>query len=143
MSQIHAEVSVHTPHAWRIIHPLVAALPVFTCQLMKSGRTLCTLLVHNVRVLQCVAMCCNVLQCVAACSRVLICVAVCCSAMQCVAVCCSVLQCVAVCCSALFSSTTYKCCSVLQCVAVCCSVLQLIHQLVAALAVCICASMCP
>ena len=40
----------------------------------------------QVRVLQCVAVCCSVLQCAA----------VCCSVLQCAAVCCSVLQCVEV-----------------------------------------------
>ena len=57
----------------------------------------------QVRVLQCVAVCCSVF-----CS-VLQCVAVCCSVLQCVAVCCSVLRCVAEYCSVLM----------LQCVALC------------------------
>jgi len=65
--------------------------------------------VHDMIVLQCVAVCCSVLQCVAVYCIVLQCAAVDCSAFQCAAVCCSVLQCVAV------------CCSVLQCVAVRCS----------------------
>jgi len=57
--------------------------------------------VHPLRVLQCVAVCCSALQCVAVRCSVLQCVAVCCIVLQCVAVCCSVLQCVAVCCSVL------------------------------------------
>ena len=44
--------------------------------------------VTQVRVLQCVAVCCSVLKCVA------VCVAVSCRVLQGVAVCCSVLQCV-------------------------------------------------
>jgi len=63
----------------------------------------------QVRVLQCVAMCCSVFQCVAVLTivlksmgryvcwqvRVLQCVAVCCNVLQCVAMCFSELQCVA------------------------------------------------
>ena len=77
---------------------------------------------HEMRMLQCVAVCCSVLQCVAVCCSVLQCVAVCCSVLQCAAVCCSVLQYVAVCCS-VFQCVAASC-NVLQCVTVCCSVLQ-------------------
>ena len=56
----------------------------------------------EVRVLQCVAVCCSVLQCVAVCCSVLQCAAVCC-VLQCVAVCCSVMKCAVVCCSTLQS----------------------------------------
>ena len=55
----------------------------------------------QMRVLQCVTVCCSMLQCVVVCCRMLQCAAVCCSVLQCAAVCCSVLQCVAVCCSVL------------------------------------------
>ena len=44
----------------------------------------------DIRVLQCVAVCCNVLQRAAVCCRVLQCVAMCCNVLQCVAECCNV-----------------------------------------------------
>ena len=77
--------------------------------------------VPDVRVLQCVAVCCSVLRCVAVCWSVLQYVAVCRSMSQCVAVCRRMLQRVAMCCSVL--QCVAVCRSMSQCVAVCCSVL--------------------
>jgi len=94
----------------------------------------------NLRVLQCVAVCCSVLQRVAVCcivvrgrlvmnQRAFLVTnpfSVCCSVLQCVAACCSALQCcmIQIRHEPLGLPRHQSILSVLQCVEVCCSVLQ-------------------
>jgi len=91
------------------------------CSVHSDGCTLDTC-INDMRVKQCVAVCCSVLQCVAVCCSVLQCVAVCCSVLQCAAVCCCVLQCVAVCCSVLHCGAVCDSIHNICRVAICCVV---------------------